>query len=409
MKISEFSNKYNLSNDTVRYYMKLNLLVPQKKGGHYHFDEECEKDIKEILRLKNMDFTLQEIKKILYFKRIGKLSSYQRNKYYQSLYKDKLEEIEARISDLKKSRDDLKEKIDKLDKINQEEKKLFGISLGALSLFSCPKCKSELSLSAENVKNNQIIQGSLSCSCGKKLLIKEGIIYDINLTDSEKTIEEDHIEKYIKTTHPDFMDKSYNSMEWLKKELINEDLENKVILEPGTGYGYFLRQIYNELPESSYYICVDNNPDINRYLKSILEMSGKDTNVIFITSNLPKLPLKNDIVDILIDFTGTSCYCFENEDFLPPLLIEYLKEEVLFLATFIIYKHFGPNSIVDRKYRSNFIYEKVKNNIEKLGFDLKKEKKSEVQYIKESMGKYEDFAQPGDKIYSYQIKAKRWS
>lgn len=68
MKTSEFSNKYNLSNDTVRYYMKLNLLVPQKKSGYYNFDEKCEKDIKEILRLKNMNFTLQEIKKILYFK-----------------------------------------------------------------------------------------------------------------------------------------------------------------------------------------------------------------------------------------------------------------------------------------------------------------------------------------------------
>ncbi|MCF8000625.1 MAG: MerR family transcriptional regulator [Halanaerobiales bacterium] len=409
MKISEFSSKYNLSNDTVRYYMKLNLLVPQKKGGHYNFDEECEKDIKEILRLKNMDFTLQEIKKILYFKRIGKLSSYQKNKYYQSLYKDKIKEIEKRIGELKESQEELKEKINKLDKINKNEKDLFGISLDALSLFSCPECNSELSLSAENIKNNQIIKGSLNCNCGKSLVIKEGIIYDIEQPESKQTIEDNHIEKYIQTTHPDFMDKSYNSMEWLKKELINENLKNKVILEPGTGYGYFLRQIYNKLPENSYYICVDNNPDLNRYLKSILEMSGKHTNVIFITSNLPKLPLKQNIVDILVDFTGTSCYCFENEDFLPPLLNEYLKQEVLFLATFIIYKHFGPNSIVDRKYRNNFRYEKLKYNLEKMGFKLKNEKKSEVQYIKESMGKYEDFAQLGDKIYSYQIKAKRWS
>ncbi|MFO7814382.1 MAG: MerR family transcriptional regulator [Halanaerobiales bacterium] len=408
MKISEFSNKYNLSNDTVRYYMKLNLLVPQKKGGHYQFDKECEKDIKEILRLKNMDFTLQEIKKILYFKRIGKLSSYQKNKYYQSLYKNKIEEIEERISGLKKSRDDLEEKINKLDKINKDEKTIFGISLDALSVFSCPVCNNELSLSAESVKNNQIIQGSLSCNCGKSLMIKEGIIYDINPPES-KQVEENHIEKYIQNTHPDFMDKSYNSMEWLKKELNNEDLENKIILEPGTGYGYFLRQIYNELPESSYYICVDNNPEINRYLKSILEMTGKHPNVIFITSNLPKLPLKKNVVDLLVDFTGTSCYCFENKEFLLPLLDNYLKEKVILLATFIIYKKFGPNSIVDRSYRSNFRYEKIKKNIEKQGFDLEKEQKSEVQYIRESMGKHEDFAQPGDRIYSYQIKGKRSS
>ncbi|MDZ7671924.1 MAG: MerR family transcriptional regulator [Halanaerobiales bacterium] len=42
MKISEFSNKYNISNDTVRYYMELNLIVPIKKGKHYYFDKGCE-------------------------------------------------------------------------------------------------------------------------------------------------------------------------------------------------------------------------------------------------------------------------------------------------------------------------------------------------------------------------------
>ena len=37
MKIKEFSNKYDLSYDTIRYYMKLNLINPQKSGGHYEF------------------------------------------------------------------------------------------------------------------------------------------------------------------------------------------------------------------------------------------------------------------------------------------------------------------------------------------------------------------------------------
>lgn len=57
-----------------------------------------------------------------------------------------------------------------------EEKTLFGISLDALSLFSCPECNNEFTLSAKSVKDNQIIQGNLNCNCGKSLMIKEGII-----------------------------------------------------------------------------------------------------------------------------------------------------------------------------------------------------------------------------------------
>ena len=35
--------------------------------------------------------------------------------------------------------------------------------------------------------------------------------------------------------------------------------------------------------------------------------------------------------------------------------------------------------------------------------------KSDVEKVKESPGEYESFAQKGDKIYSYQISAERWS
>ncbi len=414
MKISEFSNKYNVSNDTVRYYMKLNLIVPQKKGGHYIFDKDCEKEIKEILRLKDMGFTLQEIKKIFYFKRIGKLTSFQRNNYYQSLYKEKIQEIKEEIKQLQSAKVELKEKIEDLQKENYDNKITMGIGLDSLSLFACPDCKNELALSAEKVIENNIIEGTLSCSCGVSLKIKKGILYSNNVKRDKyiseiNEIESEHIEDYIKTTDPDFMDESYQSMDWLKQEMDKLDLKDKIILEPGTGYGYFLRQIYNELPKSAYYICIDNKPHLNRYLKRILEMTGKKSNIIFITADLPKLPIKDKIIDVLVDFTGTSVYCFENEKFLPSQLDRYLKEEIIMLATFIIYRKFGSKNEIDRSFRKNFIYREVKNMLIDQGLEIILEYKSKSQKIKESMGKYEDFAKPGDEIHSYQVKARRWS
>lgn len=409
MKINEFSNKYNVSYDTIRYYMKLNLIIPEKKGGYYYFNKECEREMKEISKLKRMDFSLQEIKNIFNFKRIGKLTSYQQNNYYQSLYKEKVDDIEAKIGELTKAKDELEEKIADLVSNNNDVMTTIGIDLAALSLFSCPRCNNDLLLTAEKVESNQVIEGSLNCDCGEILLIKEGILYANNLDKNIEQVEDNHIEEYIKNTNPEFIDESYHSLEWLHRQLEFESLSGKVIMEPGSGYGHFLRQIYSKLSDDTIYICVDNRPQINQYLKQLLEMTGKRLKIIFISANLPELPLKENIVDLLIDFTGTSCFSFENKGFLPQLLERYLKKQTVFLATFIIYHKFGPNNNVSEPYRKNFNYNNIKDRLLKMSFVLEKEYRSECQTVQNSMGKFESFAQLGDQIYSYQVKAKRLS
>ncbi|ACL69307.1 MerR family transcriptional regulator [Halothermothrix orenii] len=409
MKISEFSRKYNVSKDTIRYYMDLNLITPCKQGGHYFFDNKCESQLKEILKLKEMNFTLQEIKKIFNYRRLGKLTAYQQNNYYKSIYKRKIKEINKEIKRLKRAEEMLRDEVFILKK-KDFSKKSIGIDLATLSLFSCPDCNSELLLSAEKVEENQIIEGILQCVCGQSLMIKDGVLYsDTCYKHIKDQVAEDHIESYIKNTDPDFIDKSYQTLDWMERQIEFENLSGKVVLEPGSGYGHFLRQIYRELPDDTIYICVDNNPLVNLYLKQYLEMAGERSKVIFITADLPKLPLKENIIDVFIDFTGTSCFSFENKGFLPELLNCYLNAEAMLLATFIIYRKFGPNNIVGQPFRQNFIYNNVKNGLLKLNFKIEKEVKTETQTIKKNPGKYESFAQPGDKIYAYQVMAKRWS
>ncbi|HKL76310.1 MAG TPA: hypothetical protein VJ881_09620, partial [Halanaerobiales bacterium] len=96
-----------------------------------------------------------------------------------------------------------------------------------------------------------------------------------------------------------------------------------------------------------------------------------------------------------------------NEDFLPESLNIYLKNEAIYLASFIIYERFGSNSVVSLPYRQNFKYKKIKKKILSLDFEIKKEYKSEIVKIKKTFGKYEDFAQIGDQLCSYQLKALR--
>jgi len=66
MKIKQFAEKYQLTTDTVRYYEKEGLLHPHKLDNGYRvYDDTCENTIKLILVLRQLGFTLQEIKQLL--------------------------------------------------------------------------------------------------------------------------------------------------------------------------------------------------------------------------------------------------------------------------------------------------------------------------------------------------------
>ncbi len=414
MKISQFTDKYNISTDTVRYYMDLNLITPEKIGGHYHFDQKCEEQITKILNLKEMKFSLQEIKNIFNYHRMGKLTNYQQNNYYQDIYREKIEEIEAEISELEIAEDKLKEKVEELRLKSSDSRVELGLPISFLNNLSCPACSSSLILNADRVADNEIFEGTLECDCGNSISIKEGILNLNNVERKAETeeyimTENNHINSYLQATAADFIDKSYQSLEWMEKHFVKLNKKRKVILEPGSGYGYFLRQVYLELPDNCYYICADRNLELNKFLKKTLELTGVKKNIIFINTDLPKLPLADNSVDILIDFTGASSYSFENRDFLLQNLERFYKDDMLILASFIIYKIFGSKNIVQSEYRANFKEKVIKEKISEMGFSINNEYKSDVEKVKESPGEYESFAQKGDKIYSYQISAERWS
>ncbi|WP_332650209.1 MerR family transcriptional regulator [Lysinibacillus sp. 54212] len=66
MYIKDFALKYKVSIDTIRYYEKEGLLHPSRlENGYRYYDQPCEKSIKFILVLKELGFSLQEIRSLL--------------------------------------------------------------------------------------------------------------------------------------------------------------------------------------------------------------------------------------------------------------------------------------------------------------------------------------------------------
>ena len=83
LKIGEFAKLFNVTIKTIRFYEEKKLLKPcyiDKYSGYRYYNEENIKQMNEILYLKKLGFSLDEIKK-----------------YDEKLIKTKIEEYQEKI------------------------------------------------------------------------------------------------------------------------------------------------------------------------------------------------------------------------------------------------------------------------------------------------------------------------
>ena len=405
MRIGKFAALNNLSIDAVRHYMELGLILPEKQGGQYSFDERCQSDLEDIISLKEMGFTLNEIKSIFLFKRLGKLTDYQKDTFYQSFYGNKLKEVSKQIENMENIKGNLKQKIQELSTGENKSKHNLGIDIKCLSIFRCTKCGGDLMLDDGYITENKIISGRLRCLCGEEYTIDDGILIVGNRADAnDEEIDHNFIIHYINSTDKEYLNNIYTGLEWEYKRFDFAVNNHKIALELGSGKGFFLRYIYSDIPDDSVYIAVDHDIRMHRFLKGILENADTAKNIIFICSDFLEIPIKDKLIDVLLDISGTSNYSFEHEQFLLDLVDHYVKDQAILLGGYIMFKKFASDSLVEEKYRKNFTLDHIKKRIMNLGYDLIEERISDFV---EKGGKYESYFKKGEKVYTYNFHGKR--
>ena len=90
LRIGAFCRRFNIAASTVRYYIHRGILIPEPRNGQYLFFESCVQDMQQIMELKELRFSLDEIHGLLTLRRKFNLAQKEdADSYLHMLYRQK--------------------------------------------------------------------------------------------------------------------------------------------------------------------------------------------------------------------------------------------------------------------------------------------------------------------------------
>ncbi len=405
MKIGAFAKQNGVGIDTVRHYMDLELLIPQKAGKQYEFDLQCQKDFEEILYLKSLGFSLLEIKNIFLVRHLGAMTSFQQMEQFRGIFRQKQADVRAQIEALSREASRLESELRKMETAPGGPRRSFGVDLASLRFLCCGRCGKPLHLHGACVDDDRILSGRLTCECGTEYTVRDGILFAGGGCRGE---EEDNqlpdVLSYMEQTDEEYLKKVDKTIVWTLHRIDFGGLAGKVLLEPGVGSGFLLRRLYGSLPESAVYFAVDRSPVRLRFLKSILEKAEPQKNVALLCCDFSHIPLKERCVDAVCDFSGSTAYAFEHPEFLLDKIDRLTKPDAELIGSYIVFRSIRPENEIPQECRPLFRLDPVKKHIAALGFQ------KQAEYLSEAVdrgGIYESYFSGGEQVQTYSFVGKR--
>jgi len=403
LKIGEVSKLFNLSKDTIRYYMELGIIVPQRKGHLIDFDETAVNDLRWIIKLKSLRFTLKEIYDIISLRRVSNWVEPEDIEDYIFKLKEKKGWITAELLQLRDAVEKIDEEINSFSYGMNHQIKKTGVPLKALELLCCPCCNSQMSVEGAGISGKYIFNGRLRCECGYEIEIVNGIVITKNKNESnyDKPDVTRELYKDIPADLVTLFQKSYN---YMLNQIDKIDLKNKVILETNVNAYFFLyTNLKNICNNDCLFVITDKFPETLYMYKERIEFLGLDLDILYIADAGSDYPLRKGCVDILIDFFGTNEYCIYRHSFLAEDILKYLGKSAEIIGTYFYFEPFSKSiKLLTKEYPENYEYN---FNIQKYRESLRRASFNVIDY--EDIGFTKD---SGDNLaFSFHIKDEKMS
>ncbi|MFK2827243.1 MerR family transcriptional regulator [Bacillus sp. B190/17] len=341
MKIGSFAKKFDVSIDTVRYYIELGLLLPEKEKTQYYMNQLCLEDMAFIHELKQLRFSLKEIHKILSLKRLTNSGHNEEASYFTNLLLEKKADLIAEKKQLSNLIRSIDEKIHSIIHLPPDDFTT-GVPLFFVSLFRCPHCWQLLNMKDASMHGQYIYEGNLSCVCGYQAAIKEGILLTEQIRSSPNSYSIYNIDLGRWTTG--FIDLLEKGKMWMIKELLPHSLENKVIVETNIEVSMLLPKYLSSLPENTYYVFTCHSVEIIKTLKKRIEKHNANLTVLYIVNSDLRLPLTEQSIDFFIDSTSFTQFSVIYDESPITILQPYLKDTSKIIGNFCYY-NFNAKSL----------------------------------------------------------------
>lgn len=174
MKAGEFAELFKINKTQVRYYREKGLLIPNRIKNYCDYNKQCVKDMHDILEMKLMGFSIEEIQVIKNYERLMIVFDESEYDFVLDYYKEKkkknLDDIEA----LKNSNQLIDKKLNDLSHTLQ--KNMSSIPLSFIDDIYCTQCERDMTLNDATISSVGIKSGHFSCQCGMTYKINDGIL-----------------------------------------------------------------------------------------------------------------------------------------------------------------------------------------------------------------------------------------
>lgn len=339
MLISKFANQFNVRTDTVRYYMELGLLLPEKRNHYYEFDAICVEEMEWIQELKGFRFSLQEINRILALKRVTSLSNKEDISFLIQMLGEKKQSLQEEVESIYDACDAIDEKMSSIKMSQQVDATDNGIDFAFLSMMYCPQCQKTLELEDVKTKGQQISEGKLYCPiCDYSATISEGIIITKHLNQHSFNPFYIYDIEMLKTVQSSFISLSERASNFTKQMLQKQSLKDKVILETNIDTYVFLDKYMSELDAEASYIFTGSTLPMLKMLKRKIERKNVQSSVLYVLNSGLDLPFQHESIDYVIDSYSFNEYSLFHQTLPMRKLRPYLHPASMVVGSYFQYE-----------------------------------------------------------------------